>query len=258
MKRIRISVLLCAVLMILAAVQPAFAARAAIAPGRTSLTRAFPFRGDNYQLANKGKVAFYLFPTHNWAMYDSEGTAWQDVLFDTESPVKGKSSAKWLKVTDVGQDFVIDYKPNKTQKLRTSKVTVSGKGYKATVIFKQFGIDRIASAKRSKKTVTLKFSFAKGTEHHMLSIYRYELDSKGDIVEDTLESIVNEPVTSKTYKFKVEKGYQYDYYIGPAVRVKFGEDSYGYNSTATAGGCFNVTSLTGTQEPDWTYDASQD
>ena len=247
MKKIRIPVLLCAVLMILSAVQPVFAAPA---PALPSLTRVI--QGNNYFLANKEKKTFYVFPRFNYGMYDSKGERWDDLVFDTGSVVSGRSGAKWVKILDIGQDFMIDIKPNKTQKMRTGKVTVSGKGYSATLTFKQFGVDNITYAKRNKKTVTLKFSFAKGTKYHRLNVSRYKLDGQGGVDESTYESIFNGPVSAKSYKFKVKKGYRYYYNLGPAVRYEAEWDPgvYFYDAGFTASGYFDVTRLTGSQGPD--------
>ena len=267
MRKLHWITLLCMVLVLVSAVSIASAAQVGhLGTTQEQAAKTFDWKG-NYTLKNVETASFDLF-AGPYEMYDQDGTRYRDVLFDTENVVTGKSSVKWIKITKYAQGIIINIDRNYTQKARSGKVTVTAKGYKATLVFKQYGVDKITSAKRSKKTITLKFSLSKGAKAHYLEAYSSKL-KKGKT--SGFQEIFFGNYTAKSYKVTVEKNHRYVFYIGPAVphtrswtswvynpeteayeEVEGEETEYYYSSTSAVS--FDVLKVTGTQKPtdSWT------
>ena len=246
MKNKKILALLFALLMVLSA--------ATLASAESS-EKYFGYEDNYYTLTNGKTASFFLLPSSH-TLYGSDGTSYQDVIYDCEGPVSAtvKSGSSWISVTNTMNSFIITFSSNNTQKVRTGKVLVKGDGYKATMKFTQYGIDKILSIKRSKKTITAKFKLASGSKAHYLNISDEARKEEDGITWYSNENDVFSGKFSKTsYKVTARKNHSYWFGIGPAIPVKTG----GYINDTTSYGGMYVTELTGTQTPDYIYTDGQ-
>ena len=242
MKTKRLVALLCALLMVLSV--------ASLASAESD--KYFGYDGEYYTLG-KGKTASFFLLPYSHSLYTANGTYYSDVIYDCEGPVSAtvNSGKNWITVTNTMSSFIVTFSPNYTQKARTGKITVNGSGYKATMKFTQYGIDKILSFKRSNKNITLKFKLASGTKTH----YMY-INDEARKVEDgmTWYSYVNDIYEGKfaktSYKFKAQKNHYYWVGVGPAFAHKSGSNTY-YNYSTTSWAGMYVTELTGTQNADY-------
>ena len=214
----------------------------------------FGYNGDYYTLAN-GKTASFILLNDSHSLYTSKGTVYKDVIYECEGPVSAtvSSGSSWINVTNTMNSFIITFSSNYTQKARVGKITVKGDGYKATMKFTQYGVDKILSVKRSKKSITMKFKLSSGAKAHYLYI-----DDEARKVEDDLtwysysNSIYNDSFSKSSYKFTAKKNHYYYFGIGPAIPYTSGDNTY-YYSNSTSWGNMYVESLTGTQNPNYLY-----
>ena len=245
MKSKRLVALLCALLMALSVVSLASAEGNA---------KYFGYESSYYTLSNGKTVSFILMPSSH-TLYTSDGSSYTDVIYDCEGPVKAtvKSGKDWITVKNTMSSFIVTFSSNRTMKARTGKIVVKGDGYKATMNFTQYGCDKILSAVRTKKAVTLKFKFGTGAKAHYLSV-----DYEAHKIEDDMSwwggynELYRDKITKKSYKFNVAKGNYYWFDLGPALAYKSGDYTYYRWSTTSYGGMF-VEKVTGTQSPDYLY-----
>ena len=218
----------------------------------------FGYEADYYTLTN-GKTATFLLLPSSQALYGSDGTSYKDVIYDCEGPISATvtSGSSWISVTNTMNSFIITFSSNKTQKARTGKVTVKGDGYKATMKFTQYGVDKILSVKRSKKTITMKFKLASGSKVHFMYVNDEARKEEDGITWYSYGNDVFSGKFSKTsYKFTAKINHSYWFGIGPAIPHKTGSYTSWNNDTTSYGGMY-VTELTGTQNPDYIYTDGQ-
>ena len=245
MKFRRLAAILCVLLMMLSVVSLASAEDNA---------KYFGYESNFYTLT-KGKTVSFLLLSNSHTLYTSDGNSYADVIYDCEGPVSAtvNSGKNWITVTNTMNSFIVTFAPNETLKSRTGKITVKGDGYKAVMKFTQYGKDKILSAKRSKKTITLKLKLSSGAKAHYLYV-----DGEARKVENGItwygnyETVFSGKIAKASYKFTAKKGYYYWFSIGPAIPYKSGSGTgYMYN-TSSYGGMY-VENLTGTQNPDYLY-----
>ena len=248
MKTRRFLAFLCALLLALGAVSLASAEKAAF----VSSSKRIDFGNDDYILKNGENVKFFC-SSSPYSLYSEDGYYYTNLDFDCNSKVKGTvvSGSSWLTVSNTVKDCIIRIADNETAKSRTGKITFKGTNYSATIRITQRGKDTITSAKRSKKTVTLKLKYSSGAPAHYLHVSAYSLNSEGvrDYDDYHYMRIYSDTVTGSTYKFTVKKGYVYFFDLGPAIYKKDGS----YSWSSTSGGSITVTKVTGTQAADYIY-----
>jgi len=206
---------------------------------------------NSYRTVKNGEtVSFYVF-AGPYQLFEKSGdhyNSFNDIVYDVAGKVKATTNVDWITISETTPGFDFSIQQNDTMKTRTGKITVSAKGYKATLKFTQLGCDAITSAVRNKNKVTLKFKFGDRKVHY-LYVNRYKSTDK----TYTSETIFRGPITKKSYTFKVKKGWSYSFGIGPAIKnvYDWGTD---YNYDSTAWYSFKVESVTGTQVlTPWSY-----
>ena len=235
MKKIRLFALLCAIVLTLSLAPMASAAT------RSRVAVDGVFSWDNTRMIKNGETASFNVASRPYSMneigkngkYDTS-IYWNDLDFDCEGKVSAKSSVSWIKIQDTKSRFIITIENNTTKNVRSGIVTVTGKNYKATLKFKQFGFDEIVSAKQNKKKVTIKFKYSKGCDQHMLYIDRYqdEYNEKTQTSKFKSETVYNGPITKSSYTFTVKEGWNYSISLSPAINIKYewGDSTYTYSA----------------------------
>lgn len=211
MRKNRIIAILCILALLMCHLPTVMADTPAVLKSTTADKR---MGWDEYRLVkNNETVSFVLF-SYAWNLLESRGGKYynyDDLVYDCEGSVTGKSSAKWIHVEAIQNDLVISFDENYSRKPRSGNVTVTGNGYSATLKFTQYGFDNISSAVRKGKKVTLKFKYAKGAKNHYLTISAYKT---GDS-QNLNKTIVSEENFKKTsYTFEVEEGWSYSVSTG--------------------------------------------
>lgn len=215
MRRKRIAALLMAVLMALSIVTAASAGKAVTA--RTAAEKS-TFESYNNRTVQNGETASFELMPNPYQLIErmkENSTTWNDILFDFAGKLTAKSSVKWITVKNGNYGFTMDFARNETAKVRSGKVTVTGKGFKAVLKFKQYGKDTLTSVRRSKNKVTVKVSQASGSPYHFIEVAEYYTDDEGIRYSKSLMDNMDFTKTSVT--FKVKAGRQYSVYVGTTI-----------------------------------------
>lgn len=235
MKRKRLYTLVCVLLLVAALASFASAEKDLRVPNTKQIFYEDYF--EDYTVSNGETVRFILFAQPSWVYEEENMACYRNVFFDCQKP-KGKvlSGTSWIHVTNTAGDCCISFQFNETSKQRTGKVRVTGKNFRATLVFTQYGKDRIVSAVRSGKTMTLKVKKSSGPRAHCLSIeeYRYYDGSNVNGYDYSHRTVYNSLLSSSKYRFKVRKGHVYQIGYGPAVMMT-DDFNYEYNLTSWAG-----------------------
>lgn len=156
-----------------------------------------------------------------YEIFDGSGIWYNDIVFDTTDVLTAQSDVSWITFSnqDVSKEPNIYFAENTTTKARSGNITFTGANFKATMKVTQYGKDTIASVKRSGSTVTVKLKYSKGAKAHYLYVNAYRTLSDGSTVSKTIYS---DPYKKSTYKFNVNKDWEYSIGIATAVKV------YGY------------------------------
>ena len=210
-------------------------------------TKVMDYNGSIYLLKNGETAKFYTFFTGTSSLYSEVGEYYRDIDFDCDGLVKGKilSGGDWITVTNTSREVKVRLGRNETLKMRTGKVQFIGKKFKATVVFTQYGMDRIISVTRNKKTLTLKFKKSSGAKYHYLEVEEYTADENGNTNYDdyAIKRLYDDVYNKTSYSLKIRKGYRYEFGYGAALKTKWG----GYTWFLPWYSIF-VDSVTGQQE----------
>ncbi len=216
----RFLALLCALVMALSVCAAASAERLRVVKPQS--TKGSISWDENYVVKNGETVQIESF-SRFWTVFvkaeDGEIDAYDDVVFDCDGPVKGKTSSKWIHITENKRGFTLDLDENQTLKARTGKITVTGKNYKATLSIRQHGAGSITSAVRKKNKVTVKLQKAAGNSQWVYITAR-RTEEDGTVLNKT---IIDETAYGKSsVTFKVQKGWSYSINYGDAIRNRYG------------------------------------
>ena len=204
-------------------------------------TKGMDFDNSIYLVKNGETAKFILFSSP-YSLYTPAGDYYGDIDFDCDGAVKGKvlSGSDWITVTNTARDCKIRIGENETMKQRVGKVQVTGKKYKATVVFTQYGRDRIDSAVRNKNKITLTLRKGSGPKYHVLSVRQYKFDGEmWDYDEYSYKLIYDDNYTKAKYTFKVKAGCVYDFSYCPGIKTEWGYSTSGW------GYAVEVSSVTG-------------
>ena len=242
MKKTRIVALFLALVLTLSMFSFASAAPAkpTMSLVKTADSNRIGYKSSFYELKNGKTASFYIHADYMSSLYvGEEGRSYTDVIFDCDSAVKAKTSAKWIEIDQYKRGFNLYCQPNPTLKNRTAKITVTGKNYKATIKLTQFGGNFITSAVRNKKTVTVKFDMAASSDGGYLSISQYK-DTDDGFHTSKSWSVPFEK-GAKSVKFTVKAGWNYS--VTLCAYYHFSESWRGSNSTHSFS--FEVPSVKG-------------
>ncbi len=241
MKKFRFLAFLCALILLVSAMS--FASAAKKGPVRIQTATVDNAMGwhNNRILKNKEKVTF-LMNAFAWDIYEQgeEGyIEYNNIIYDCEGKVTAKTSTSWIHVEKTKPGFILSFDSNPTMKNRTGKVTVTGKGYKAVMTFKQNGRDEMVSVSRKKNKVTVKVKYGSAALHR-ISVNAYKYDDDGTYMS---KSILSEEATKTSYTFKVQKGWNYNIGVGPEITTQWG----GWTFDWTGSCYFYVEKVTGSE-----------
>ena len=222
----RLLALVC--VLLLAAGMVSFASAEKVAPVQE--TKGMEFNDSIYLVKNGETAKFFVFASP-YSLYTANGDYYGNLEFDCDGTVKGKvlSGSDWITVTNTSRDCKIRISENDTAKQRVGKVQVTGKKYKATIQFTQYGRDRIISAVRNKNKITLTLKKSSGPKYHVLSVGQYKFSGEMWNYDDYSYKRIYDDVYSKTkYTFKVKAGCVYEFSYNPAIMTEWGYSSSGW------------------------------
>lgn len=229
MRKTRFIALLCAIILTLSLAPMASAAT------RSRIAVDGVFSWDSSRVVMNGETVSLHIGSNPYSMYEmiksgeyTDSSYWNDLIFDCEGKITAKSNVGWIHVAPTKNSFILSFDTNNTKSPRSGNVTVTGSNYRATLIFKQYGFDKIVSVKQNKKKVTVKFNFSKGCDIHVIDVYCYQstYDEKNDVHKSKSETIYSGPITKSTFSFTVKKGWHYSVNIGPGLKIKTEWGSY--------------------------------
>ena len=236
MKKTRFIALLCA-LVLLVSLAPMASAKSLTKVRNAPAANAVGWHS-NLIVKNGETHSFEVFP-YAYNLYEPKTKSdYSNILYDCKGVVKAKSSVSWISITEYGQGFILNIDTNTTQKTRSGKVTVTGKSFKATLNFKQYGMDKLAGVTRSKNKVTLKIKYGSAPKHY-LSVYTYKSAKDGS---NTNKTIYSDLYKKGSYSFTIKKGWRYSISVGPALKM----GSY-TNWDSTDWLSFTASKVTGTE-----------
>ncbi len=245
MKKARILALLCVIALVVSILPAASAAKAPITKTRT---RGAIEWTENRLIKNGETVTFDL-NYGGYALYEvlsgSEEApyyAWDDLDFDCAGPVTASTSASWIHITKNKRGFSLYIDSNQSIKTRSAKITVTGKKFKATLKFRQYGKSEILSVIRQKDQITVKLN-PSSSKTHMFFVEMTKTLSDGTtkykyIVDDW-------DFTDNTYTFTVKKGWNYQIVFGASFQYTTGDGGWGAIGYWDDGVEFTVKSIKG-------------
>ena len=224
MKKVRILALLTALVLTLGMVSLASAEgqpRMSLMKTKAAQANRIGYMGDEYYLLKNGKTATFYIPNHSSSVLieKKEAKWYTDVIFDCDSVVKAKSSAKWVQIVNHKNGFNLGLESNEKITSRTAKITVTGKGYKATIKLIQYGSGVIDSVTRNKNVVTVKFTLAKGVKEGQMDVYYYPEGEDEEGFQTMKSKYISIPEGTTSVKFKVKAGYMYDVHLSDVVYI---------------------------------------
>ena len=179
---------------------------------------------------------------YGWSYYGKTADdyeEYQDLEFDFEGALTGKSNVSWIHINQNPRSFSIYLDTNDTGKIRTGKVTATGKNFKATVKIRQMAPSLITSVVRKKDMVTVKFNPFTACKQGLI------VDMEKTLKDGTRKSksvLSLWEFEGKKQTFQVKKGWTYSIFYGNSVQYKNGTTIFGNDSQD-----FTVTKVTGSE-----------